>query len=204
MLGLDAVSIDADMFVEYGAHSLLMARFCARVRALEPSLQVAMRDVYANPTLRRLARALDAAKPVETDEPRGRSRPPAVELRLLRLRRGAGGVLRRRRRASRSRPARPRSTGSTRRSTRRSRSTPARSRSRSCGSSATTRSPSPPSGCSSAASAPGAIPIWSARYFRFWAAKLLVRSAPAVALRRHAALQRLSAPARREDRRATR
>ena len=40
---------------------------------------------------------------------------------------------------------------------------------------------SPPSGCSSAAPAPGAIPLWSARYFRFWAAKLLVRSAPAIA-----------------------
>ncbi len=66
VLCLDAVSIDADMFVEYGAHSLLMARFCARVRALEPTLQVAMRDVYANPTLRGLARALDAQKPVET------------------------------------------------------------------------------------------------------------------------------------------
>jgi len=66
VLGLEAASIDADMFAEYGAHSLLMARFCARVRALEPSLQVAMRDIYANPTIRRLARALDAQKPAET------------------------------------------------------------------------------------------------------------------------------------------
>ncbi len=31
-LGLDKVSIDGDFFEEYGAHSLLMARFCARVR----------------------------------------------------------------------------------------------------------------------------------------------------------------------------
>jgi non-ribosomal peptide synthetase-like protein len=67
VLGLEAASIDADIFVEYGAHSLLMARFCARVRALEPSLQVAMRDVYANSTIRRLARALDAQKPIETE-----------------------------------------------------------------------------------------------------------------------------------------
>jgi non-ribosomal peptide synthetase-like protein len=62
-LGLDEVSIDGDLFNDYGAHSLLMARFCARVRQLEPSLQVAMRDVYANATVRRLARALDAARP---------------------------------------------------------------------------------------------------------------------------------------------
>ncbi len=68
VLGLEAVSIDADIFAEYGAHSLLMARFCARVRQLDPSLQVAMRDVYANPTIRRLARTLDAEKPAETAE----------------------------------------------------------------------------------------------------------------------------------------
>ncbi|RBP12254.1 non-ribosomal peptide synthetase-like protein [Roseiarcus fermentans] len=67
VLGLDAVSIDADMFVEYGAHSLLMARFCARARQLDASLQVAMRDVYAHSTIRRLARALDARKPAETE-----------------------------------------------------------------------------------------------------------------------------------------
>ena len=66
VLGLEAVSIDADMFVEYGAHSLLMARFCARVRQHDASLQVAMRDVYASGTIRRLARALDAQKPAET------------------------------------------------------------------------------------------------------------------------------------------
>jgi non-ribosomal peptide synthetase-like protein len=67
VLALDDVSVEADMFVEYGAHSLLMARFCARVRALDPSLHIAMRDVYANPTIRRLARALDAVKPAPTE-----------------------------------------------------------------------------------------------------------------------------------------
>ena len=89
VLGLEAASIDADMLVEYGAHSLLMARFCARVRALEPSLQLGMRDVYANPTIRRLARALDAQKPTPTEDPEIGPGPPAVELRLLRLRRSA-------------------------------------------------------------------------------------------------------------------
>src|SRR5208283_3434777 len=72
-LGLEEVSIDSDLFSDYGAHSLLMARFCARIRQLEPSAQVAMRDVYANPTVRRLACALDAARPVVIATP---ARPP--------------------------------------------------------------------------------------------------------------------------------
>ncbi|HXZ17501.1 MAG TPA: phosphopantetheine-binding protein, partial [Roseiarcus sp.] len=62
-LRLAEVSVDGDFFNEYGAHSLLMARFCARVRQLSPETRVAMRDVYANPCVRRLARAIDSAKP---------------------------------------------------------------------------------------------------------------------------------------------
>ena len=65
-LSLAQASVDGDFFEEYGAHSLLMARFCARIRQKAPTLHVAMRDVYANPTVRRLARALDTAKPAET------------------------------------------------------------------------------------------------------------------------------------------
>ena len=66
-LALDTVSIDGDFFKEYAAHSLLMARFCARIRKAQPTLQVAMRDIYAHTTIRRLAAALSAAKPaVET------------------------------------------------------------------------------------------------------------------------------------------
>ena len=144
-----------------------------------PSLQVAMRDVYAHPTVRRLARALDAAKPAETAEPRGRARASTVEFRLLRLRRGADGVLYRGRRARASRPCRRASTGPTRPSTRRLRSTARALAVVAPGSSATTRSPSPPSGCSSGAPARRAMPLWSFAYFRFWAAKQLVHSAPA-------------------------
>ena len=62
-VGLAEVSVDGDFFNEYGAHSLLLARFCAKIRSLSPGASVAMRDVYANPTVRRLARALDAAEP---------------------------------------------------------------------------------------------------------------------------------------------
>jgi non-ribosomal peptide synthetase-like protein len=180
VLGLGTVSIDADMFVEYGAHSLLMARFCARVRALEPSLQVAMRDVYANPTLRRLARALDAQKPVETAnlEVGPAHRPSnfayyacgAAQAAFYVIA-GAGAV--------------------------------------SAGQAAfewVYEAIDAPVTLYARALAvavlwffghnaiailgkwllvgrvrPGAIPVWSARYFRFWAAKTLVRSAPAVA-----------------------
>ncbi len=44
-----------------------MARFCARIRQVAPTTQVAMRDIYAHTTIRRLAAALSAAEPtVET------------------------------------------------------------------------------------------------------------------------------------------
>ena len=62
-LALDVVSIDGDFFKHYGAHSLLMARFCARIRQVAPLMQVAMRDIYAHTSVRRLAAALQAAKP---------------------------------------------------------------------------------------------------------------------------------------------
>jgi non-ribosomal peptide synthetase-like protein len=68
-LGLAEVSIDGDFFALYGAHSLLMARFCAKIRSLSPAASVAMRDVYSNPTVRRLARALDAAAPAAEPAP---------------------------------------------------------------------------------------------------------------------------------------
>jgi len=64
-LGLDEVSVDGDFFYDYGGHSLLMARFCARVRSLAPSLEIAMRTVYAAPSVRQLAAALDVVKAAE-------------------------------------------------------------------------------------------------------------------------------------------
>ena len=180
LLALEAASIDADLFVDYGAHSLLMARFCARVRALDPSLQIAMRDVYANPTIRRLARALDAQKPPETAnlalDPVHRPSSfayfacGAAQMAFYALA-GAAAVA--------------------------------------AGEASfnwvyeAVDAPAALYGRALAVAVlwflghnalavaakwllvgrarPGAIPIWSARYFRFWAAKILVRSAPAVA-----------------------
>ena len=97
-LGLEAVSVDGDFFAEYGAHSLLMARFCARARALDAALQIAMRDVYANTTVRKLARVVDAARPAAIEHLETPAEFHPVRFRLLRLRRRADGRLRRARR----------------------------------------------------------------------------------------------------------
>ena len=81
------------------------------------SLHVAMRDVYANPTIRRLARALDAAKPRRRPRTSSSSRPTVRRTSLT------TPAARRRPRSmsssarSRSPPGRQRSTGSMRRST---------------------------------------------------------------------------------------
>ena len=58
ILGMESVSVDAHFFDELGANSLLLTRFSALVRG-ETALAVpSMREVYANPTIRALARAM--------------------------------------------------------------------------------------------------------------------------------------------------
>ena len=54
LLKLDEVSVEDHFFDELGANSLLMARFCARLRARADFPPVSMRDVYLNPTVARL------------------------------------------------------------------------------------------------------------------------------------------------------
>ncbi len=204
VLGLEAASIDADMFAEYGAHSLLMARFCARVRALEPSLQVAHArrlrqpdDPPARPRARR-AKAAPRRRTSKSVRPTGRRTSPITPA-ARRRRRSTSSPAR-----SRSPRDRPRSTGSTKRSTRRSRSTRARSPSPSSGSSATTRSPIAAKWLLVGRVRAGAIPLWSAALFPLLGGQAPRALGAGQRLRRNAALQRLSAPARREDRRATR
>src|SRR5437763_15742668 len=67
VLHLDRVSVDSHFFDELGADSLVMAKFCARVRKRGDLPSVSMQDVYRHPTVRSLAAALaDAApKPVQ-------------------------------------------------------------------------------------------------------------------------------------------
>ena len=65
---LDAgdVPVDAHFFDDLGADSMLMARFCARVRKRADLPSVSMKDVYAHPTVRGLAGALGPqASPLE-------------------------------------------------------------------------------------------------------------------------------------------
>jgi non-ribosomal peptide synthetase-like protein len=61
VLGVDRVPADAHFFDELRADSLRMAHFCARVRKRGGLPSISMRDVYAHPTIARLAAALAAS-----------------------------------------------------------------------------------------------------------------------------------------------
>jgi non-ribosomal peptide synthetase-like protein len=57
------VSVDNHFFDDLGADSMVMARFCARVRKRPDLPAVSMKDVYRHPTVRALAAALMTAPP---------------------------------------------------------------------------------------------------------------------------------------------
>ena len=63
VLGIDRVPVDGHFFEELGADSLLMARFCARVRKRGDLGSIAIQDTYRHPTIRRLAAALADGAP---------------------------------------------------------------------------------------------------------------------------------------------
>lgn len=63
VLGVREVGVDRYSFAELGADSLVMARFCARVRKLPDLPPVSMKDVYRHPTIDVLAKALGSAGP---------------------------------------------------------------------------------------------------------------------------------------------
>src|SRR5436309_4637308 len=67
VLRADRLSVDSHFFDQLGADSLVMAKFCARVRKRGDLPSVTMKDIYRHPTIRSLAAALaDAApKPVQ-------------------------------------------------------------------------------------------------------------------------------------------
>lgn len=58
VVGVAEVSADRHFFHDLGADSLVMARFCARVRKRADLPSVSMKDVYRNPTVESLATAL--------------------------------------------------------------------------------------------------------------------------------------------------
>lgn len=63
VLRVDRVSVDSHFFDELGADSLVMAHFCARVRKRGDLPSISMKDVYAHPTIRRLAAAIEDPAP---------------------------------------------------------------------------------------------------------------------------------------------
>lgn len=58
VLKVDHVSTEDRFFDDLGANSLLMARFCARIRQHPGMSNVSMRDIYLNPTVAKLAEHL--------------------------------------------------------------------------------------------------------------------------------------------------
>src|SRR5262245_10288094 len=58
VLKVDHVSTDDHFFDDLRANSLIMARFCARIRKCAGMSNVSMRDIYLNPTIAKLAERL--------------------------------------------------------------------------------------------------------------------------------------------------
>ena len=59
VMKIERASVDDNFFRDLGAHSLLMARFCAKIRQNLSGSAVSMRDIYLNPTIAKLAAHLD-------------------------------------------------------------------------------------------------------------------------------------------------
>ncbi|HSP58873.1 MAG TPA: amino acid adenylation domain-containing protein, partial [Halomonas sp.] len=55
LLKLERVSVTHDFFADLGTNSLIMARFCTRVRRELACTDISMRDIYQAPTVRELA-----------------------------------------------------------------------------------------------------------------------------------------------------
>ena len=71
IVGVGRVSVDSHFFDDLGADSMVMARFCARVRKRADLPSVSMKDIYQHPTITSLATALadPAPTPVESSDP---------------------------------------------------------------------------------------------------------------------------------------
>src|SRR2546422_1457152 len=63
VLRVDRLSVESHFFDELGADSLVMAKFCARVRKQGDLPSVSMKDIYGHPTIRSLAAALADVAP---------------------------------------------------------------------------------------------------------------------------------------------
>src|SRR5690348_1941083 len=62
VMKVEHVPFDSHFFDDLGADSLVMAKFCARVRKREGLPVMSMQDIYAHPTIRSLAEAFGIAE----------------------------------------------------------------------------------------------------------------------------------------------
>jgi non-ribosomal peptide synthetase-like protein len=69
VMQVERVSVDSNFFDDLGADSMVMARFCARVRKRPDLPSVSIKDIYQHPTVRSLATALTDARPVLVESP---------------------------------------------------------------------------------------------------------------------------------------
>ena len=79
IVGTEHVSVDSHFFDDLGADSMLMARFCARVRKRADLPSVSMPDIYKHPTIRSLAAALTHDVPTAVPAGNGPLSPNASE-----------------------------------------------------------------------------------------------------------------------------
>jgi non-ribosomal peptide synthetase-like protein len=78
VVGAERVSGDDHFFDDLGADSMVMARFCARVRKRTNLPSVSIKDAYEHPTVRSLAAALASAESATTARPVPASSEPAA------------------------------------------------------------------------------------------------------------------------------
>ncbi|MDQ1623235.1 MAG: hypothetical protein QOH19_1653 [Actinomycetota bacterium] len=73
VMKLDRVSIGDNFFQDLGAHSLLMARFAAGIRHRIDASAISIRDIYLNPTIEELAAHIDTLAAESTGDAFGTS-----------------------------------------------------------------------------------------------------------------------------------
>src|SRR5687768_8880289 len=62
VMGVERVSVDSNFFEDLGADSMVMARFCARVRKRPELPAVSIKDIYQHRTVKSLAKVGRAAR----------------------------------------------------------------------------------------------------------------------------------------------
>ena len=69
VMGVDQVPVDSNFFDDLGADSMVMARFCARVRKRPELPAVSIKDIYQHRTIKSLATALGGDEPAVPGQP---------------------------------------------------------------------------------------------------------------------------------------